>query len=249
LTTSQARKGDYTPEQWANACILHWGSSDAAARSKNNHAIPVKKPDGTADPELMKAAAKALINSDIEQAQRRDAARVLVGLYRRIDDNPPDGLLGLAGMVGRAHDYSGGLDAEDEAATGAADFAELDRRWVELRAEVAAGPENRLYPAEVAAFAAERGLTISEGTDVLQRALRGEYEGDPTALRASTTGTVAARRKADREETSLGLAAIGLSGTATEGGSERIAALADAYAEEHQVPYEVAVVEVQRGRR
>lgn len=244
-----ASSKDYTPEQWRRATLLHWGSSEGAASSKANNAVPVLRPDGTPDPELMRAAVRALANSGAPQDQVRDAARALLRLYDRIDDNPPDSLKGLAGRV---RDFSGAdpADAEDETAPrGAADLAELDRRRVELRAEMVSGPEYRLYPADVAEFAAEEGLTIGEGYEVLGSALRGEYEGSAEALRRSTSRTTAARRKADREGTGLGTAAVGLSGTATEAGSERVADLAEAYADIHGVSYETALIAVQRGER
>jgi hypothetical protein len=95
----EARKGDYTPEQWASATILHTGAPDSL--DKKDHAIPVRAPDGKPDPELMKAAVRELFNSDAPQPLKRRAARRLMFMYEEIDDNPPDSLKGLAGRFVR----------------------------------------------------------------------------------------------------------------------------------------------------
>lgn len=262
--TEQAKKGEYTPEQWAQATILHFGPpTGVAALDKRNHAIPVRKPDGTPDPGLMRAAVRALVNSGAEQDQKRDAARVLVGLYNSIDDNPPDSLKGLAGQVSREFSAGGPDEGFEETplteqpgavvamsdAEGAVSLADLDRQWVRYQAKEAQSIEGGpLDPAKVWEFAQERGIGISEAYAVLGDALSGEYEGDAEALRESTTRTGAARRKAEREDKPLGQAAVELAGTAAEAGSEHVADLADAYAEKHGVDYAEALVAVQKGR-
>lgn len=92
-----AKKGDYTPEQWASATLIHTGKFDSP--SKGEHSIPVRKPDGTLDSELMSQAATSLLSGNIDQEKKRRAARELMSLYREIDDNPPDSLKGLAGRM------------------------------------------------------------------------------------------------------------------------------------------------------
>lgn len=259
--TTVARKGSYTPEQWAYATILHTGDRDSLVKA--DHAVPVKKPDGTPDPELMRAAVRALANSGADQAKVRSAARDLIYLYNRIDDNAPDTLKGLAGQVDRAHGYSdGGGAPEEENADGrepvaeddddprAAELASLDAAYVGYCAQVAqpvsGGP---LDPAKVCEFARDRGISISAAYSALEAALAGEYHGAAAHL-MGRPATERARRMADREETSVGEAALSLSAGGESGPSDvLIADLADAYAEEHDVDYGTALIAVQKGGR
>jgi sirohydrochlorin ferrochelatase len=126
-----------------------------------------------------------------------------------------------------------------------AEWSELDKEIVLLAAEKASSPEGNLDPARVARFAKERRIGVSEAYAVLRSALQGRYAGDAEALRASSH-TEMARRRARRRGVALGVGAIELSGTSTPEGSERGADAAARYAEEHEVPYEVALVEVQK---
>lgn len=255
------KKGEYTPEQWAYATILHVG--DRMSTKKEDHLIPVKKPDGTPNPELMKAAVKALVNSDADQVKVRNAARDLMYLYNRIDDNAPDSLKGMAGQVDRAHGYSDGGGAPEEENADpiepvagddddprAAELASLDADYVNYFAQVAqpvsGGP---LDPAKVCEFARERGISISAAYSALEAALAGEYHGAAAHL-MGRPATERARRMADREETSVGEAALSLSAGGESGPSDvLIADLADAYAEEHHVDYAEALIAVQKGER
>lgn len=255
--TEVARRGDYSGEQWANATILHTGAQDSL--KKDDHAIPVKLPDGTADPGLMRAAVRALANSGAGQEKVRDDARRLTYMYDRIDDNPPDSLKGLAGRVNR--EFSGEGFEETTAATqgqrggeagGAVTLADLDRQWVHIKAlDAQPEPDGPLDPAKVDEFRRERGITMSAAYSILGDALEGCYQGDGEALRESMAGTEAAKQKAAREDKSLGQAAVELAGTSTEAGSERIAALADQLvaseeAQGREMDYSQAVVRVQR---
>jgi hypothetical protein len=258
--TTQARKSSYTPEQWSAACVLHTGERESLVKA--DHAVPVRSPEGSPNPELMAAAVRALVNSDEDQARVRSAARELVRLYDAIDDNPPDSLKGLAGQVDRSHGYSGGgedpQEDADPGATGAeddddprsAELATLDAAYVGYFAQVAQ-PESggALDPAKVCEFARERGISISAAYSALESALAGEYHGAAAHL-MGRPATERARRMADREETSVGEAALSLSAGGESGPSDvLIADLADDYAERHGVDYGTALIAVQKGER
>lgn len=156
-------------------------------------------------------------------------------------DLDPDDLLGLMEMAAEGVPGEGGPTT--------AELTDLDRSLVYYEAEMAqakiGGP---LDPARVAAFARDRGIGVSEAWEVLGSALRREYRGDAANLRGGPT-VERAWQKAEREGISIGEAVLSLSASSTEQRSNRLADRADAYAKKHEVSYETALVEVQKGAR
>lgn len=94
--------GSYDPSQWMRACIVNDGYD---SEDKSKHQMPVMAPDGTPDERAMRGAVTKLVNSPLPQAKKRDAAKKLVRMFRQIDENPPDTLLGLAGHTRQPEMY------------------------------------------------------------------------------------------------------------------------------------------------
>lgn len=97
---SQFSQADYTPEQWARACLVDRGED--AGEGKQRYALPVREPDGTLNRNAVHAAAGGhgiAAVKGISDEQRRAVARKLVSLYRnQLEEEPPESLLSLAGM-------------------------------------------------------------------------------------------------------------------------------------------------------
>lgn len=96
---SQFSESDYTDAQYERACLIDRGGSGTA---KERCSLPVREPDGTLNANGVHAAAGALAGAhgglkNVSPAQKRSAARKLIGLYREIGDTPPDSLTKLAG--------------------------------------------------------------------------------------------------------------------------------------------------------
>lgn len=92
---------DYSPQQWRRACLIDMGTGDP--ESKGRYKVPVREPDGTLSRAGCHAAAGAhgLQGVVAPPDARRTAARALVRLYRgQLDEEPPDAILGMAGMSG-----------------------------------------------------------------------------------------------------------------------------------------------------
>jgi hypothetical protein len=90
-------QADYTPEQWRRACLIDTGDGDED--SKSRHRLPVREPSGRLNRNGVHAAAARIGQVDVSAEAKRAAARALVRLYRsELDEEPPEGLLALAGM-------------------------------------------------------------------------------------------------------------------------------------------------------
>ena len=98
----QFTAADYTPEQWARACLIDTGEGNATAKSR--YKLPVKEPDGTVNRAGAHAAAGALAGArggvDATPEQKAAAAKKLVTIYKSdLSEDPPGGLLKAAGMA------------------------------------------------------------------------------------------------------------------------------------------------------
>src|SRR6266566_3135568 len=95
---SQFSQADYTPQQWAKACLIDTGVG--AADSKARYKLPVLEPSGALNRAGCHAAAGRIhsvtgVSADLKKA----AAKKLVGLYKsQLKEDPPSGLLSMAGM-------------------------------------------------------------------------------------------------------------------------------------------------------
>lgn len=93
---------DYTPAQWRRACLIDTGQG--AEDSKERYALPVKEPSGTVNRNGVHAAASRIGQVDVSADKKRSAARALVRIYRSdLDEEPPPGLLSLAGEGQESH--------------------------------------------------------------------------------------------------------------------------------------------------
>jgi HK97 family phage prohead protease len=95
---SDFTQADYTPEQWARACLIDTG--DGAADSKSRYKLPVREPSGTLNRNGVHAAAGGhglAAVQGISAEQRRIAARKLIVIYRDLKEDPPESLLSMAG--------------------------------------------------------------------------------------------------------------------------------------------------------
>jgi HK97 family phage prohead protease len=99
---SQFSESDYTPEQWRRACLIDTGVGDADL--KGRYKLPVREPDGTLNRNGVHAAAGRIGQvSGIGADMRRAAAHRLIAAYHEIGDEPPQGLMQMAGgMNGRS---------------------------------------------------------------------------------------------------------------------------------------------------
>lgn len=83
-TWSSFSQADYDDEQWQRATILDHETGNAP---KERYGLPVREPDGTLNRHGVHAAADA----------RHAAAAALVGLYRQLEEMPPESIIKLAG--------------------------------------------------------------------------------------------------------------------------------------------------------
>lgn len=93
--------GRFNAEQWRRSTLIDTG--EGGTDSKARYKLPVREPDGTINRNAVAAAAAALAGArggiEATDAQKRSAARSLVRIYRSdLDQDPPEGLLQLAGM-------------------------------------------------------------------------------------------------------------------------------------------------------
>jgi HK97 family phage prohead protease len=99
---SNFTEADYTLEQWRRACLIEVGDTSTKAGYK----LPVREPDGTLNRNGVHAAAGGhgvSAVAGVSQDKKQVAARALVGLYRsQLGEDPPPGLLDLAGMPSRS---------------------------------------------------------------------------------------------------------------------------------------------------
>ena len=97
---SSFTQADYSPQQWARACLLDTGQGDVD--SKDRYKLPVREPDGAYNRGGIHAAAGGHgvgAVTGVSPEKKQAAARSLVGLYRsQLKEDPPPSLLELAGM-------------------------------------------------------------------------------------------------------------------------------------------------------
>lgn len=101
----QFTAADYTPEQWARACLIDTGEGDTS--SKSRYKLPVKEPDGTISRAGAHSAASVLAGGrggvQATGEQKTAAAKKLVTIYRSdLGEDPPESLLRMAGMMSAA---------------------------------------------------------------------------------------------------------------------------------------------------
>ena len=98
----QFTAADYTPEQWAAACLIDTGEGQTTVKSR--YKLPVREPDGTVNRAGAHAAAGVLAGArggvDATPEQKAAAAKALVKIYKSdLAEDPPGSLLKAAGMA------------------------------------------------------------------------------------------------------------------------------------------------------
>lgn len=95
-------QADYTPAQWARACLIDTGQGDPD--SKARYKVPVREPSGAINRNGVHEAASRLGQvTGVSPEKVRAAARALVGLYRNdLGEDPPERLVRMAGMAASA---------------------------------------------------------------------------------------------------------------------------------------------------
>jgi HK97 family phage prohead protease len=108
---------DYSPEQWRRACLIDTGQG--APDSKDRYKLPVREPSGALNRNGVHAAAGGHgvgAVQGVSPEKKQAAARALVGLYRgQLGEDPPPGLLRLAGMQAASLDFATFADAMTKA--------------------------------------------------------------------------------------------------------------------------------------
>src|SRR5689334_19484283 len=90
-------EAEYSMPEWRSSCLVDTGIGDPD--SKSRYKLPVREPMGDLNRGAVHAAAAGLggvrgISSDM----RSSVARQVVGLYRQLGDDPPEGLMTMAGL-------------------------------------------------------------------------------------------------------------------------------------------------------
>src|SRR5690242_12711076 len=89
----------YQPDEWKRATLLDTGVG--ARDSKDRYKLPVREPDGTLNRNALGPATAALAGARGEvqatPAQKRSAAKKLLGLYREAQEEAPASLKRIAG--------------------------------------------------------------------------------------------------------------------------------------------------------
>ncbi|HEY9076978.1 MAG TPA: hypothetical protein VIO61_10615 [Anaerolineaceae bacterium] len=95
---SRFEESDYTPEQWYEACLIKPQKSEYTAKTQAK--LPVREPDGTLNRNGIHAAAAALAGArggvKATPEEKRKAARVLLRLYRELEEEPPESIKRIA---------------------------------------------------------------------------------------------------------------------------------------------------------
>lgn len=104
---SQFSQGDYTPEQWARACLIDTGQGDPS--SKDRYRLPVKEPGGALNRNAVHAAAGRINQvQGVSPEKKKTAARKLAALYRsELGEDPPPALASMAGEAAGAPAHRG----------------------------------------------------------------------------------------------------------------------------------------------
>lgn len=94
----QFTEADYTPEQWARACLVDTGEGTTTVKSRFK--LPVREPGGSVNRAGVRAAAAALAAAEATDDQKAEAAKALVKIFRSdLGEEPPGKLLRMAGMA------------------------------------------------------------------------------------------------------------------------------------------------------
>jgi len=181
---SQFTQADYTPAQWARACLIDTGQG--AADSKDRYKLPVREPSGTLNRNAVHAAAGGhgvSAVTGVPPEMKAAAARKLVALYRGdLGEDPPESLLRMAGMSHASLDYGQFADA--------------------MRAALGIGFEPAAKAAADLLVAAYQPLDDAAGTD----------DGQPTAGAAAPEEGTAERVISDEASARYALSFINPSG-------------------------------------
>lgn len=79
----------FTPEQWRASCLIDTGEGDPD--SKSRYKLPVKEPGGALSRAGVHAAAGRIHGTEASPAQKKAAAKKLMGYYSQLkEDAPPD---------------------------------------------------------------------------------------------------------------------------------------------------------------
>lgn len=93
---SDFKPADYTPQQWHKATLVHDHAPNLVPEDKQGCKLPVKEPDGTVNRNAVHAAAGALNGArgglNASAGQKKTAAGLLRGLYKKIGEMPPSSL-------------------------------------------------------------------------------------------------------------------------------------------------------------
>lgn len=92
-------QSDYSPQQWARACLIDTGEGDP--QSKQRYKLPVLEPSGELNRNGVHAAAARINQVDgVSTEEKAAAARKLVRYYHEIGEQPPEGVERLTGEEG-----------------------------------------------------------------------------------------------------------------------------------------------------
>lgn len=97
---SDFTQADYSAEQWARACIVDTGEGDPGV--KGRYKVPILEPDGTLNRNGVHAAAGGHglgAVQGISDSIRTAAAKKLAAAYRQLKEDPPPGVMSMAGMA------------------------------------------------------------------------------------------------------------------------------------------------------
>lgn len=95
---SRFSESDYDEEQWYEACLIKPPKSEYKAKAQCK--LPVREPNGMLNRNGVHAAAAALAGArggvKASPEEKRKAARVLLRLYRELEEEPPESIKRIA---------------------------------------------------------------------------------------------------------------------------------------------------------
>jgi HK97 family phage prohead protease len=95
---SDFTQADYTPAQWARACLID--TMEGPVDSKARYKFPIREPSGVINRNGVHAAAARLSQANVPADMKAATARKLVAIYRNdLGEDPPESLLSLAGRA------------------------------------------------------------------------------------------------------------------------------------------------------